>query len=153
MGSTPTRDKFVFVKKTTTLFDLPQEILNHHLAPFLVNVADLNEVLPKTHRIVRKFPRGFVDLHHFNILKNKFKILIQRCEDYSGEKRYLSIYRVVQELGKPYTFPIYAHGQFKSAVLDKLIEFQDYQDPPLSEKWFKMFRRQCLKTIQTILDV
>ena len=132
-------------------------MLQYHLAPFLANVEDLNEVLPKTHKIIRKFPQGHVDSHHFNILKNKLKVLIQRCDDLIGERRYLAIYRVVQELGRPYTLPIFAHGNFKTAVIDKLFEFQEYEKfglhyPPVSEKWFKMLKRQCNKTIKVILE-
>jgi hypothetical protein len=67
------------------------------------------------------------------------------------------IYRIVQELGKPFSLPIFAYQSFKHTVINKLIEFQDYENfflpfPPISTKWFSMFKRCCKKTLEKIID-
>jgi hypothetical protein len=136
--------------------DLPQDVLLHNIAPYLDTTHFLNEILPKSHKIIKKLSKDFIRKHHFDILKEKFKVLIRKCEETHYEKRYLLIYRVVQELGKPYSSLLLGHQAFRETVINKLIEFQDYENfdmstPPISFKWFTMFQRCCKKTLEKII--
>jgi hypothetical protein len=139
------------------LLDLPQDVLRVHIAPYLSNIHDLNEVLPKSLKVIRKFSKKFAWDHHFDLLKNKFKILICRCDEIQTEKRYTLIHRVVQDLGNPFSLPLLTHKGFKETVINKLIEFQDYEiylaKPPISKKWFTMFQKCCKRTLAKIVDL
>lgn len=140
---------------TIKFIDIPRDVLQYTLAPFLSSLVELNEALPLKMRIVRKFNKKWLADHHLNVTVEKLKSMLSRAELKTGNEKYFIFHKIVKELKKPITFQLYDYTAFKETIIEKLVEFNNHDLStfvPVSIKWFYMFKRQCSKTLITVLN-
>jgi hypothetical protein len=142
------------------LIDLPQDILDYCLGPLLCKETRvlLNEVLPRDRRIITKLSKEFCEDHHLRLLTKSFRARIEKYDAQFSQwdvKRFTTLFKMVQDFSKPFTFPLYKNIPFKETVIQKLVEFQEFQfqndTQHVTPKWYAMLKRQCKKTIEIIL--
>jgi hypothetical protein len=137
------------------LLDIPEDVLQYSLAPFLPCLFNLNEAIPRKMRIVRKLDKKWIHNHHNHVIVEKLKSMLNRADEKTGDAKYLTIHKIVKELKKPINFQLFEHKRWKETIINKLIEFHSHdlsQFVPISEKWFYMFKRECQKTMMNILN-
>lgn len=138
------------------LLDIPFDVMQYSLAPFLPCLVNLNEALPRKMRITRKLDKKWMHDHHHHVTVEKLKSMLNRADKKIGEDKYFTIHKIVKELKKPINFLLFEHKRWKETIVNKLIEFNSHdlsEFVPVSEKWFYMFKRECQKTLMNILTL
>lgn len=138
-----------------SFLDLPQTVLDYELGPYLdaATVLSFNEALP-CRRICRRFPARFAETHHVRLCIRKWRDMMNSVIILQGHRRSLRIHRLMQDLARPVnTLVANTKPVFFAQIESKLREFLSKRhegaedDAYFSEKWLRMFQRQCVKTL------
>jgi hypothetical protein len=118
-----------------------------------VTAAAFNEAVP-CRRICRRFSPRFAEEHHVALCIQKWKNMMSTVFELQGHRRSLRIHRILQDLARPVnTIVARTKPAFCVQMEAKIREFLSKRhegaddEPYFTEKWLRMFQRQCVKTL------
>lgn len=130
--------------------DIPQGVLQSVLAPMLCRESRiaLSEAIP-SRRIHHKFARHFADEHHMQLCRDKWTAMLLRIEacDNLLQRRNL-VFRLIQDLGRPmHAMLARRNPAFRAIMVAKIADIMAEKQEGMSERWWRMFQRQCSRTL------